>query len=191
MCRGFESLLRYQKSYYNQLFGAEPAIAAPEGPPYAQCHSGATRSVRFLCACDRPTQPSAPGFLRLSGGVSETGSATRRLKNRSDGLRIATLYLTRRQRTALGIFVTKPRLRLPGTPGNLLKSSGWGTWIRTKINGVRVRCSTVELSPNGGARITQRGASDGLESAAKAVNYRGPGLLCAAIAARPRGSARL
>ena len=26
---------------------------------------------------------------------------------------------------------------------------GWGTWIRTKINGVRVRCSTVELSPNG------------------------------------------
>lgn len=25
---------------------------------------------------------------------------------------------------------------------------GWGTWIRTKINGVRVRCSTVELSPN-------------------------------------------
>ncbi len=27
--------------------------------------------------------------------------------------------------------------------------SGWGTWIRTKINGVRVRCSTVELSPNG------------------------------------------
>ncbi len=26
--------------------------------------------------------------------------------------------------------------------------SGWETWIRTKINGVRVRCSTVELSPN-------------------------------------------
>src|SRR5271169_3346212 len=26
---------------------------------------------------------------------------------------------------------------------------GWGTWIRTKIDGVRVRCSTVELSPNG------------------------------------------
>jgi hypothetical protein len=24
---------------------------------------------------------------------------------------------------------------------------GWGTWIRTKINGVRVRCSTIELSP--------------------------------------------
>ncbi len=24
---------------------------------------------------------------------------------------------------------------------------GWETWIRTKINGVRVRCSTVELSP--------------------------------------------
>ena len=27
------------------------------------------------------------------------------------------------------------------------KSVGWGTWIRTKINGVKVRCSTVELSP--------------------------------------------
>ena len=24
---------------------------------------------------------------------------------------------------------------------------GWGTWIRTKIDGVRVRSSTVELSP--------------------------------------------
>ena len=29
------------------------------------------------------------------------------------------------------------------------KISGWGTWIRTKIDGVRVRSSTVELSPNG------------------------------------------
>ena len=28
------------------------------------------------------------------------------------------------------------------------KKSGWGTWIRTKINGVRVRRSTVELFPN-------------------------------------------
>jgi hypothetical protein len=27
------------------------------------------------------------------------------------------------------------------------RSNGWGTWIRTKILGVRVRCSTVELSP--------------------------------------------
>jgi hypothetical protein len=29
-----------------------------------------------------------------------------------------------------------------------MKSSGWGTWIRTKIDGVRVRSSTVELFPN-------------------------------------------
>ena len=28
------------------------------------------------------------------------------------------------------------------------KRCGWGTWIRTKINGVRVRRSTVELFPN-------------------------------------------
>src|SRR5262245_56101073 len=27
------------------------------------------------------------------------------------------------------------------------KINGWGTWIRTRINGVRVRGSTVELSP--------------------------------------------
>src|SRR5688572_19832408 len=26
--------------------------------------------------------------------------------------------------------------------------AGWGTWIRTKIDGVRVRSSTVELFPN-------------------------------------------
>lgn len=25
---------------------------------------------------------------------------------------------------------------------------GWGTWIRTKIDGVRVRCSTIELFPS-------------------------------------------
>lgn len=30
----------------------------------------------------------------------------------------------------------------------LSENSGWGTWIRTKILGVRVRCSTVELFPN-------------------------------------------
>ena len=34
-------------------------------------------------------------------------------------------------------------------PGNITPETrlpGWGTWIRTKIDGVRVRCSTVELS---------------------------------------------
>jgi hypothetical protein len=31
---------------------------------------------------------------------------------------------------------------------NGLKEVGWGTWIRTKIDGVRVRSSTVELFPN-------------------------------------------
>lgn len=28
------------------------------------------------------------------------------------------------------------------------KKFGWGTWIRTKIDGVRVRCSTIELFPS-------------------------------------------
>ena len=36
--------------------------------------------------------------------------------------------------------------------------SGWGTWIRTKIDGVRVRCSTVELFPSRAApKIGARG----------------------------------
>ena len=26
--------------------------------------------------------------------------------------------------------------------------SGWGTWIRTKTSGVRVRCSTLKLFPS-------------------------------------------
>ena len=30
----------------------------------------------------------------------------------------------------------------------MFENIGWGTWIRTKIDGVRVRCSTVELSPS-------------------------------------------
>jgi hypothetical protein len=41
-------------------------------------------------------------------------------------------------------------------------SNGWGTWIRTKIDGVRVRSSTVELSPNGRLKARfapERGAS--------------------------------
>ena len=29
-----------------------------------------------------------------------------------------------------------------------MKSIGWGTWIRTKTNGVRVRRSTVKLFPS-------------------------------------------
>jgi hypothetical protein len=28
-----------------------------------------------------------------------------------------------------------------------MKNFGWGTWIRTKTSGVRVRCSTIKLSP--------------------------------------------
>jgi hypothetical protein len=35
----------------------------------------------------------------------------------------------------------------PGKISPETELRGWGTWIRTKIDGVRVRCSTVELSP--------------------------------------------
>ena len=33
---------------------------------------------------------------------------------------------------------------------------GWGTWIRTKIDRVRVGSSTVELSPKGAAKTESR-----------------------------------
>lgn len=36
------------------------------------------------------------------------------------------------------------------------KMSGWGTWIRTRTDGVRVRCSTVKLFPNGVSRRSVR-----------------------------------
>ena len=37
---------------------------------------------------------------------------------------------------------------------NVLKRVGWGTWIRTRTNGVRVRGSTVNLFPNAvGCRV--------------------------------------
>ena len=43
-----------------------------------------------------------------------------------------------------------------------MKSNGWGTWIRTRTNGVRVRGSTVNLFPKthpaGGSRPAFRGA---------------------------------
>jgi hypothetical protein len=41
----------------------------------------------------------------------------------------------------------------------IMISNGWGTWIRTKIDGVRVRCSTVELSPNGRLKARLRALS--------------------------------
>ncbi len=40
----------------------------------------------------------------------------------------------------------------PARCSQVLENTGWGTWIRTKIDGVRVRSSTVELSPNGRSR---------------------------------------
>src|ERR1700737_3248790 len=46
--------------------------------------------------------------------------------------------------------VTRGNVAGSHTPGNITPETrlpGWGTWIRTKIDGVRVRCSTVELSP--------------------------------------------
>ena len=54
------------------------------------------------------------------------------------------------------IFLGRCRLLGAKWSRRSLPLRGWGTWIRTKIDGVRVRCSTVELSPNGRSR---RGSS--------------------------------
>ena len=39
------------------------------------------------------------------------------------------------------------RMRQNSTPEQRRKTNGWGTWIRTKTGGVRVRCPTVRRSP--------------------------------------------
>jgi hypothetical protein len=52
---------------------------------------------------------------------------------------------------------------------NALPMRGWGTWIRTKIDGVRVRCSTVELSPNGRSRRGSSRGDSGVNSEAGAL----------------------
>jgi hypothetical protein len=44
-------------------------------------------------------------------------------------------------------------------PGNGQRHSDWGTWIRTKIDGVRVRCSAFELSLKENWPPKHRGAS--------------------------------
>lgn len=41
------------------------------------------------------------------------------------------------------------------------KRSGWGTWIRTRTNGVRVRSSTVKLSPTVAPQAALSGAFRG------------------------------
>lgn len=39
---------------------------------------------------------------------------------------------------------------------NWKNGNGWGTWIRTKTSGVRVRCSTLKLFPSREAVIRAR-----------------------------------
>lgn len=49
----------------------------------------------------------------------------------------------------------------------LKKKFGWETWIRTKIDGVRVRCSTIELFPNGQAAS----CAVGVEGSASIIEF--------------------
>jgi hypothetical protein len=46
--------------------------------------------------------------------------------------------------------ISRPKRKkgIPGNENSLTKSSGWGIRIRTLIHGVRVRCPTIERSPN-------------------------------------------
>jgi hypothetical protein len=46
--------------------------------------------------------------------------------------------------------------------GHIREVCGWGTWIRTKIDGVRVRCSTVELSPTRSSQKVTQSAKTGV-----------------------------
>jgi hypothetical protein len=46
-----------------------------------------------------------------------------------------------------------------GVTDRTMPGGGWGTWIRTKIDGVRVRCSTVELFPTGGPGFLHAGSA--------------------------------
>lgn len=78
---------------------------------------------------------------RLSSGRRETAVPDIRHESERLSPNIA-LRASRRHDRARGPFARAWRY------GDL-NECGWGTWIRTKINGVRVRCSTVELSPNG------------------------------------------
>ena len=54
-------------------------------------------------------------------------------------------------------------LRSLGQSIGRIEEFGWGTWIRTKIDGVRVRSSTIELFPSrpepagGGRSFARRG----------------------------------
>jgi hypothetical protein len=76
-----------------------------------------------------------------------------------------------------------------GNDKTVMISSGWGTWIRTKIDGVRVRSSTVELSPNGRLRARFRARAWRVNSeaarAAQAFRTNGRAVQCppAALAA--------
>ena len=47
--------------------------------------------------------------------------------------------------------------------------AGWGTWIRTKTSGVRVRCSTLKLFPS------RRAAREGRRSGGLIALHRGDG----------------
>ena len=69
-----------------------------------------------------------------------------------------------------------------------MKSSGWGTWIRTKIDGVRVRCSTVELSPTSRlAKMRQKSVARGVPRARRLMKR---GLVAGlwTVNARPAGA---
>jgi hypothetical protein len=59
--------------------------------------------------------------------------------------KIADLRIAEREIRALEKLPARKTRPGPG-PKPKRKLPGWGTWIRTKIDGVRVRCSTVELS---------------------------------------------
>jgi hypothetical protein len=111
------------------------------------------------------TSPSCPGWLPCAAGaVRENGSRSilklMHVSINADGWVHRSGQRVRRKRPAFAaanITTTNspkhaPKRAITVAPlqtKTVTKSIGWGTWIRTKIDGVRVRSSTVELSPNG------------------------------------------
>ena len=125
------------------------AIARPARVLRRRCQDGAVRRapaerLRTGLGPVRTGSPPPPGrrIRKLENPHWRPQAKTGRDVSRPPGLRFS------RPQTPTECGALRRSRRKPGNR----ELRGWGTWIRTKINGVRVRCSTVELSPNTLAR---------------------------------------
>src|ERR1044072_5797511 len=101
--------------------------------------------------------PRASASLRISGVRPARKNRSRGTAASKPAESLAVVWGDRRRIPPAARRISEGR-----RPGNgRIGLVGWGTWIRTKINGVRVRRSTVELFPTsvaGGASPPEIGA---------------------------------